>query len=231
VVANTFQRRIFAAVATVGAFFTMGMSPAFAASSAASADIAAPVRDAKASGVSSGDEQFKQLFASWESLDKGGPAVPAPITQVSIPSRMPLSGAALTSDFGMRTHPVLGGRRAHKGIDLAAPVGTPIYATADGLVSRADLFSSYGLYVQIEHGADLETRYAHMSRIAVAAGEHVKKGDIIGYVGTTGRSTGPHLHYEVRVDGEAVNPIPYMVESQAQERVALVRGEGGQGGD
>jgi murein DD-endopeptidase MepM/ murein hydrolase activator NlpD len=209
----------------------MGMSPAFAASSAASADIVAPVRDSKAASVSGGDEQFKQLFASWESLDNGGPAIPAPITQVSIPSRMPLSGAALTSDFGMRTHPVLGGRRAHKGIDLAAPVGTPIYATADGLVSRADRFSSYGLYVQIEHGADLETRYAHMSRIAVAAGEHVKKGDIIGYVGSTGRSTGPHLHYEVRVDGEAVNPIPYMVETEAQERVALVRGEGGQGGE
>ena len=229
-VANTFQRRILATIATVGAFFAMGMSPAFANSSAASADIAASVRDNKAAGVSGGDEQFKQLFASWESLDKGGVALPAPVaTTVSIPSRMPLAQAALTSDYGMRTHPVLGGRRAHKGIDLAAPTGTPIYATADGLVSRADHFSSYGLYVQIEHGADLETRYAHMSRIAVAAGERVSKGDIIGYVGSTGRSTGPHLHYEVRVDGEAVNPVPYMVETNAQ--LALARGPGGQGGD
>lgn len=207
----------------------MGMSPAFANASAASTEIAAPIRDAGASSVSGGDEQFKQLFASWESLDKGGPATPAPTLKVSVPSRMPLSNAALTSDFGMRTHPVLGGRRSHNGIDLAAPTGTPIHATADGMVSRADRYSSYGLYVQIEHGAALETRYAHMSRIAVAAGERVRKGDIIGYVGSTGRSTGPHLHYEVRVEGEAVNPIPYMVETAAQ--LALARGEGGQGGD
>jgi murein DD-endopeptidase MepM/ murein hydrolase activator NlpD len=113
----------------------------------------------------------------------------------------------------MRTHPVLGGARAHKGIDLAAPVGTPVYATADGIVERADWFSSYGLYVAIEHGSNLETRYAHMSRLAVAAGERVKKGEVIGYVGSTGRSTGPHLHYEVRVSGAAVNPIPYMAET------------------
>jgi len=231
VVANTFQRRILATVAAAGAFFVMGASPAFANASAASVDIAAPVRDAKAGGVSGGDEQFKQLFASWESLENGGPANPAPAPTVSIPSRMPLAGAALTSDFGMRTHPVLGGRRAHNGIDLAAPTGTPIYATADGIVARADRFSSYGLYVQIEHGAELETRYAHMSRIAVAAGERVSKGDIIGYVGSTGRSTGPHLHYEVRVAGEAVNPIPYMVESEAQQSLALTRNGGGQGGD
>ncbi len=227
-VANTSLRRLFAAAATVGAFFAMGMSPAFANASAASTDIAAPVRDAQASGVSAGDEQFKQLFSSWESLDKGGPVL-APSLKISVPSRMPLEGAALTSDFGMRTHPVLGGRRSHNGIDLAAPTGTPIYATADGLVSRADRYSSYGLYVQIEHGANLETRYAHMSRIAVAAGERVSKGEIIGYVGSTGRSTGPHLHYEVRVAGDAVNPIPYMVETQAQ--LAMARGDGGRGGE
>ncbi|MGN6497441.1 MAG: M23 family metallopeptidase [Tsuneonella sp.] len=208
-VANTFQRRIIAATATLGAFFAMGMSPAFAASSAASADITAPVREAKSASVSGGDEQFTQLFASWQSLDKGGPAVPAPIAKVSIPSRMPLANSVTTSGYGMREHPVLGGMRRHKGIDLAAPVGTPVYATADGTVERADLFSSYGLYVAIDHGGNLETRYAHMSRLAVAAGEHVHKGEVIGYVGTTGRSTGPHLHYEVRVAGQAVNPTAY----------------------
>ena len=74
----------------------------------------------------------------------------------------------------------------------------------------AERFGGYGLYVQIEHGGALETRYGHMSRIAVAEGQQVHKGDVIGYVGSTGRSTGPHLHYEVRVDGNAVNPIPYM---------------------
>ncbi len=191
----------------------MGATPALANSSAASADVVAPVRDAKASGVTSGDEQFKQLFASWQSIDNGrSPNPVAPTTGVSIPSRAPLAASTTTSSYGMRNHPVLGGMRAHKGIDLAAPTGTPVHATADGIVERADRFSSYGLYVAIEHGGNLETRYAHMSRLAVAAGEHVKKGDVIGYVGTTGRSTGPHLHYEVRVAGEAVNPIPYMAE-------------------
>jgi murein DD-endopeptidase MepM/ murein hydrolase activator NlpD len=107
--------------------------------------------------------------------------------------------------------------RAHKGIDLSAPVGTPIYATADGVVGKAAWFGGYGLYVQLEHGNDLETRYGHMSRLNVAEGQTVHKGDILGYVGTTGNSTGPHLHYEVRVDGVAVNPVPYM----QSDRVAL----------
>ncbi len=213
-VAKLIQRRIVAALAVAGAFFSMGATPALANSSAASADIAAPVRDARASGVTSGDEQFKQLFSSWQSLDNGrSPNPVAPTTGVAIPSRAPLAAASTTSSYGMRNHPVLGGMRQHKGIDLAAPTGTPVYATADGTVERAERFSSYGLFVAIEHGGELETRYAHMSRLAVAAGEHVNKGDVIGYVGSTGRSTGPHLHYEVRVAGEAVNPIPYMAEA------------------
>ncbi|HBK15623.1 MAG TPA: M23 family peptidase [Erythrobacter sp.] len=171
------------------------------------------------------DAQFKQLFAQWDNLDRATPAA----TSVSVPSRMPLDNTKLTSDYGMRTHPVLGGRRNHKGVDLAAPVGTPIYATADGYVSKAEWFSSYGKFVSIEHGADLQTRFAHMSGITVKAGTRVKKGDVIGYVGSTGRSTGPHLHYEVRIAGKAVNPVPYMVESEAQRAFALATGTGGQG--
>ena len=225
-VASLIQRRVVAALAAFGAFFSMGTAPAFANASAASADIAAPVRDAKASGISGSDEQFKQLFSTWQSLDNGGPVTSvstpvAPTMGVSIPSRAPLAASTTTSSYGMREHPVLGGMRSHKGIDLAAPTGTPVYATADGTVERADWFSSYGLYVAIEHGSDLETRYAHMSRLAVAAGQHVRKGEIIGYVGTTGRSTGPHLHYEVRVGGEAVNPIPYMAETRASGGAVL----------
>jgi murein DD-endopeptidase MepM/ murein hydrolase activator NlpD len=214
-VAITFKRRTVAALAAIGAFFAMGATPAFANASAASADMAAPIRDAKASSVSGGDEQFRQLFAGWQAMDRGGPAAPVqPITGgIALPSRAPLAAAVNTSGYGMREHPVLGGMRQHKGIDLAAPVGSPVYATADGTVERADWFSSYGLFVAIEHGANVETRYAHMSRLAVAAGERVHKGDVIGYVGTTGRSTGPHLHYEVRVGGEAVNPIPYMADA------------------
>ena len=171
------------------------------------------------------DARFQQLFAKWDELDRTTPAA----ARVSVPSRMPLDDTRLTSDYGMRTHPVLGGRRSHKGVDLSAPTGTPIYATADGYISKAEWFSSYGKYVSIEHGANLQTRFAHMSDIAVTAGSRVKKGDIIGYVGSTGRSTGPHLHYEVRIDGKAVNPVPYMVESEAQRAFALATGQGGQG--
>ncbi|MDN3646757.1 M23 family metallopeptidase [Pontixanthobacter aestiaquae] len=208
----------------------MGASPALANTSAATAELPAPVRNADNSSITGSDENFKQLFAQWESLDGDDTTAPAPIAKVSIPSRMPLDHARLTSGYGMRTHPVLRQRRAHKGIDLAAPTGTPIYATADGIVSKAERFSSYGLYVSMEHGAGVQTRFAHMSRIAVADGQNVKKGDIIGYVGSTGRSTGPHLHYEVRIAGKAVNPIPYMSESKAQLAYAEATEEGGRGG-
>ncbi|WP_245647791.1 M23 family metallopeptidase [Novosphingobium lentum] len=205
-----FLKFAFGAIAASG--FAVTATPALA-SSASSADIAAPLRAAEASKTTAdtGDEEFRRLFSSWQALDSH--SIQSPVTRsgsVSIPSLMPVSGVHLTSGYGMRWHPVLGGRRQHKGVDLATPVGTPIHASADGVVGKADWFGGYGLYVQIEHGGNLETRYGHMSRIAVAEGEHVHKGEVIGYVGTTGRSTGPHLHYEVRVNGEAVNPIPYM---------------------
>ena len=197
---------IAAAAATVSA------SPALANASAAAADIAAPLhaaQSARAPGaLGSGDEQFHSLFVSWQSLDGGAPAARGP--SVSIPTLIPVDGYRTTSEYGMREHPILGGRRAHKGIDLATAVGTPIHAAADGVVARADWFGGYGLYVQLEHGGAMETRYGHMSHLNVAAGQRVHKGDVIGYVGTTGHSTGPHLHYEVRVNGEAVNPMPYM---------------------
>ena len=126
---------------------------------------------------------------------------------IALPSRLPISGSSLTSGFGMRQHPLLGTRRAHSGIDLAAPTGTPIYATADGMVGRAQWQGGYGLFVEMEHGGGLETRFGHMSRLNVAAGQQVRKGDLIGFVGSTGQSTGPHLHYEIRVNGQAVNPV------------------------
>lgn len=214
------------AIAVAGMLSAAGFQPALANSSA-NADIAAPLRAAQASKQSAlghADEEFRQLFANWQSLDKPQTQALVPSRNaaspvggmgamsraVSIPSRMPVEGVRLTSNFGMREHPILGGRRAHKGIDLAAPTGTPIYATADGTVSKAEWFSGYGLYVSLEHGGQMQTRYGHMSRLNVANGQHVRKGEIIGYVGSTGRSTGPHLHYEVRVAGEAVNPLPYM---------------------
>lgn len=189
---------------------------------------AVPAHASDEAAVNDGDTQFRQLFASWKQLDSNSPANAS--AAVSIPSRMPVNGVRMSSDYGMRTHPVLGGRRAHKGVDLAGPTGTPVYATADGTVGMAQWFSSYGNYVQIEHGGSLETRYGHLSGYTVAQGQKVRKGDLIGYIGSTGRSTGPHLHYEVRVAGVAVNPVPYMVETTAQQAFALARGEGGKGG-
>lgn len=225
-------RAIAAAVAAVALLF--GANPAFANASA-NADILAPLRAAQAAKQQTGDDEFRQLFASWQSMDRRGAttnlvssAMPnravgvipgfAP-QKVSIPSLIPVNGVKLTSEYGMRWHPVLGGRRQHKGVDLGAPMGTPIHAAADGMVSRADWFSGYGLYVALQHGGSIETRYGHMSRLAVAAGQMVHKGDVIGYVGSTGRSTGPHLHYEVRIAGVAVNPVPYLQAGQLQ-RVA-----------
>ena len=221
-------------------------TPTFANSAAANADVTSPLRAAQAAKPSAqgGDDDFRKLFNGWKSMDNGQlvltPATkvasaPSALTyrpaSVSIPSRMPVSGAALTSGFGMRWHPVIGGRRAHKGVDLAEPVGSPVYATADGMVSRADWFSSYGLFISLEHGGNIQTRYGHLSRLNVAAGQTVHKGDLIGYVGTTGRSTGPHLHYEVRIAGVAVNPIPYLqggiqtAVAPAATQVALGGGE------
>ena len=206
--------------------FGLAAAPAQAQETNAAAAVGAIDMSKVAQSAQPGDDaQFQQLFAKWDELDRTTPAA----ARVSVPSRMPLDDTRLTSDYGMRTHPVLGGHRSPKGVDLSAPTGTPIYATADGYISKAEWFSSYGKYVSIEHGANLQTRFAHMSDIAVTAGSRVKKGDIIGYVGSTGRSTGPHLHYEVRIDGKAVNPVPYMVESEAQRAFALATGQGGQG--
>jgi murein DD-endopeptidase MepM/ murein hydrolase activator NlpD len=194
------------------------------ASSAASADITSPLRAAEAARngttFAPGDTEFRQLFANWRALDTGRPYNGRASTNItgsaSIPMLVPVTTSrSMSSNFGMRVHPVLGGFRMHKGVDLPASTGTPIHATADGVIGRADWFGGYGLCVEIEHGANLETRYGHMSRIAVAEGQHVHKGDVIGYVGSTGRSTGPHLHYEVRIGGEAVNPVPYLQVAEA----------------
>ena len=227
-----------AVVAICAATFSLAAAPAMANSSASSAaDVTAPLEEAQEDKLATGDPRFRELFASWTALDNAGPdpfaiETSTTITQpsISVPSRNPLNSGRLTSGYGMRNHPVLGRRSRHKGIDLAAPTGTPVYATADGQVTRADWFSTYGLYVSIDHGGDLETRYAHLSKLSVADGEEVKKGDLIGYVGSTGRSTGPHLHYEVRVDGVAVNPIPYMKETETRMALneELLTGIGGE---
>jgi murein DD-endopeptidase MepM/ murein hydrolase activator NlpD len=209
-------------------------TPAQAQSEATSAQISgklSQISDGADSPLGKGDEEFSQLFSSWRSLDNGsGFAAPLYPAAVSVPSRMPLEAMVLTSTYGMRNHPLLRQRREHKGVDLAAPSGSPVYATADGIIARADWYGTYGNYIQIEHGGELQTRYAHLSEYAVAAGDRVRKGDLIGYVGSTGRSTGPHLHYEVRVSGEAVDPSPYLSGEMSAEQLALIVDQDAMGG-
>jgi murein DD-endopeptidase MepM/ murein hydrolase activator NlpD len=115
-----------------------------------------------------------------------------------------------TSKFGFRRDPKTGGRRMHSGVDFAAPTGTPLYATADGVVTHAGWSSGYGRLVKIQHEFGIETRYAHQSKMRVKVGQRVSRGDHIGDMGASGRVTGVHLHYEVRVGGKAVNPMIYI---------------------
>ncbi len=129
--------------------------------------------------------------------------------------RTPINGGRLSSGYGKRKHPVLGYTRMHRGVDFAAPRGTPIFAAGDGVVERAGWFSSYGRYVRIRHRGTYATAYAHMNRIAkgVRPGKRVKQGQVIGYVGSTGRTTGPHLHYEVLRAGRQINPLKVRMPS------------------
>ncbi|GIU66353.1 hypothetical protein PsB1_0507 [Candidatus Phycosocius spiralis] len=127
--------------------------------------------------------------------------------------RTPINGARLTSGYGNRIHPVLGYNKMHEGIDFGAPIGTPILAAGDGIVTRASAMGGYGNVVDIDHDGTWSTRYGHASRFApgLQPGDRVKQGDIIAYVGNTGRSTGPHLHYEIRRNGQAINPLSFEV--------------------
>jgi len=129
--------------------------------------------------------------------------------------RTPIDGARLSSRFGKRKHPILGYTRMHTGTDFAAPRGTPIYAAGNGTVVQAGRNGGYGTYTRIRHNGTYQTAYAHMSRLAkkTRKGARVKQGQIIGYVGTTGRSTGPHLHYEVLRNGRQINPRSVRIPS------------------
>lgn len=131
---------------------------------------------------------------------------------LSVPLRVPLR---LSSPFGMRVHPVTGIPTLHAGLDLVAPAGTPIYATADGRVLRAGPAGGYGNMVEIQHADGLVTRYGHMQSIVVEAGQEVTAATVIGQLGSTGVSTGPHLHYEIRRAEQPVDPMPFLQAGQA----------------
>jgi murein DD-endopeptidase MepM/ murein hydrolase activator NlpD len=131
----------------------------------------------------------------------------------AIPAIQPVPKTAtvvVASGYGIRIHPIYKVRKMHTGIDFAAPIGTPIYAAADGIIEKVEIsFTGYGKKVEIDHGFGYRTRYAHMHAFAVRNGQKVKRGQLIGYVGDTGLSTAPHLHYEVFINNVQVNPIHY----------------------
>lgn len=129
--------------------------------------------------------------------------------------KTPINGARLSSNYGMRKHPILGYDKMHKGVDFAAPTGTPIFAAGNGVVEFAGRNGGYGNYIRIRHDSTYKTAYAHLNgfKKGVYGGVRVKQGDIIGFVGSTGRSTGPHLHYEIIVNGKQVNPATLKLPS------------------
>jgi len=140
----------------------------------------------------------------------------------AIPAIQPISNKNLThlaSGFGYRVDPVYKVTKFHAGLDFAAAVGTPIYATADGVVKEADYNAGgYGNNVVINHGFGYETLYGHMYRIKTKVGRKVKRGEVIGYVGSTGKSTGPHCHYEVHKNGQPVDPVYYFYNDLTPEQ-------------
>ena len=152
----------------------------------------------------------------------------------SIPAIQPVSKQDLTrmaSGFGWRLDPFTKARKRHKGMDFTSPKGTPVYATGNGKVIRADAGSSgFGKHIRIDHGFGYVTLYGHLSKYNVKKGQKVKRGDLIGYVGSTGRSQAPHLHYEVRYNKEQVNPINFyygdLSPEEFQEMLKMASQEG-----
>jgi murein DD-endopeptidase MepM/ murein hydrolase activator NlpD len=191
----------------------LGMSPSrFVAQSAGSLArgamggpyVPATGADPAASGA---DPRFAELFVNWQRVAQLQSAMAA------IPAYVPIRNYMLTSSFGFRYDPFHGGAATHTGLDMAGSTGEPVMAAASGTVVRAGRFGAYGNAIDIDHGRGITTRYGHLSRINVKVGEKVDMGERIGAVGSTGRSTGPHLHYEVRIDGRAVNPRPFIEAS------------------
>ena len=129
--------------------------------------------------------------------------------------KTPIDGARISSSFGMRKHPISGFNKMHKGVDFAAPIGTPVYAGGNGVIEMVGVNGGYGKYIRIRHNNEYKTAYAHLSsyRKGISKGVRVNQGEVIGYVGSTGRSTGPHLHYEVIYQNKKVNPLKLKLPS------------------
>jgi murein DD-endopeptidase MepM/ murein hydrolase activator NlpD len=140
---------------------------------------------------------------------------------IHLPAIMPIYNKDLKgtgAGFGMRWHPILGIRRMHEGIDFYASKGTEVFATADGVVKKAYLSKTFGNVIIVDHKFGVETYYAHLSKFNIKSGQNVKRGDTIGFVGSTGLSSGPHLHYEVHIEGKEVDPVHYFYADLTPEQ-------------
>jgi len=135
-----------------------------------------------------------------------------------VPTMWPVNGRLL-SRYGEREDPFSGEGAMHTGVDISASMGTPVHAAADGIVAFSEFFSGYGRMVIIDHGGGMTTRYAHLSKFDVVTGQEIRRGDILGYSGASGRVTSPHLHFEVRLGGSPVNPYPYLTRSSMLQHV------------
>lgn len=169
------------------------------------------------------DQFDRQLYAQSLSFDQLRIAAGEQKNKIThIPSIIPINikDYTMSSGYGYRRDPIYGTTKFHEGLDFAASVGTEVYATADGKVEEADRRSGYGNCIDIDHGYNYVTRYAHLSEILVKPGQEVKRGDLIGKVGSTGKSTGPHLHYEVRFKDEPQNPVNYYFMDLTAEQYA-----------
>jgi murein DD-endopeptidase MepM/ murein hydrolase activator NlpD len=195
------QKRYIAALERAKA---LGIDPARFAPASAMGGPYIAADSSEAAADMAADAQFRALFQTWKKLDSLEDGL------ISIPSVQPVASMSFTSNFGIRSDPFRGTAAFHPGVDIPCGTGTAIYATADGTVDRAERAGGYGNLVEIDHGRGIQTRYGHLSKILVVAGQKVKRGQLIALSGSTGRSTGPHLHYEVRIDGRAVNPMPFL---------------------
>ena len=164
------------------------------------------------------DARFRDLFQSWKKLDTMEKEL------ATVPSFHPVEKFTYTSGYGVRFDPFKGTTAMHQGVDMAGRIGEPIYAAGDGKIVKAGWSGGYGQMVEIDHGKGITTRYGHMSRVNVRVGDAVKAGEKVGGMGSTGRSTGSHLHFEVRLDGRSVNPMPFL-EAEGGLQLAATRGD------
>ena len=185
------------------------------------------------------DKLSKQLYVQSKSFDEVWTLVKNKASMMAaIPAIQPISNKDLTrvaSGYGWRIHPIYKTQKLHTGMDFTAPVGTEIYATGNGLINKIEKDGrGYGNNVIINHGYGYETLYGHMSKIIVRAGQKVSRGDLIGYVGNSGSSTGPHLHYEVRKNNNPINPVNYYFNDltpEEYERMLEISSRAGQAFD